>query len=107
MKSQTDKLEAREREAAIRRMARVLRLMAHPGRLRILMHLGAAGAAPVHAITAVAGLTQAATSLHLARMREAGVVRAERRGKEVWYDVADRRCLGVLGCVGGGKGGAA
>jgi DNA-binding transcriptional ArsR family regulator len=88
----------------LERMAQVLRLLAHPRRLRILEILETVEAAPVHAVVGDLGLPQGATSQHLNQMRRAGLIEAERRGKEVWYRIADRRCISILDCIRG-KGG--
>ncbi len=85
------------------RMAQVLRLLAHPDRLRIIEILEA-GAAPVHDVVDALGLPQAATSQHLNQMKRVGLVAAERRGKEVWYAIADPRSISILNCIRG-KGG--
>ena len=85
------------------RMAQVLRLLAHPDRLRIIENLEA-GAAPVHDVVDALGLPQAATSQHLNQMKRVGLVAAERRGKEVWYAIADPRSISILNCIRG-KGG--
>lgn len=81
------------------RVARLLKLLAHPHRLKIVEALEQIGAAPVFVLMDKLGLPQAATSQHLNLMRSAGLVEAHRRGREVWYDIADRRCLGVLNCI--------
>jgi len=79
----------------------MLRLLAHPHRLKIVETLERAGAAPVHELTARLRLPQAAVSGHLARMRAAGLVAAERRGREMRYRVADGRSVSVLNCIRG------
>ena len=38
-------------------------------------------------------------SHHLARMRLAGIVAAERRGKETWYRIADPHSVTILNCI--------
>lgn len=81
------------------RVGQVLRLLAHPQRLRIVEILGRRKGAPVHEITELLDLPQAATSQHLNQMRRMGVVSARRRGREVWYSIADRRCIRILECV--------
>lgn len=83
----------------LRQMADTLRLIAHPHRLRIIEMLEAAGTAPVHQITVRLGLPQAATSQHLNQMRRRSLLRSERRGKEVWYSIADPRSLTILNCI--------
>ncbi|MBN1268384.1 MAG: winged helix-turn-helix transcriptional regulator [Kiritimatiellae bacterium] len=86
------------------RMADVLRQLAHPQRLKIVEILNEAGEAPVHEIVERLGLPQAATSQHLGHLKGIGIVEAARRGKEVWYSIADRRSIKILNCIRG-KGG--
>jgi len=83
------------------RMAQVLKLLAHPQRLRIIEMLESVDNAPVHDIVNHLGLSQAATSQHLNQMRRVGLVEAERRGKEVWYGISDRRSISILNCIRG------
>lgn len=86
-------------EPFMARMAEALRVLAHAYRLRIIEHLDRAGAAPVHAIGRALGGTQGALSQHLARMRAANILRAKRRGKEVWYEIANPDSLTILNCL--------
>jgi len=81
------------------RMAHVLKLLAHPHRLKIIEVLESANEAPVHAIMERLALSQGATSQHLNQMRRANLIGAERRGKEVWYRITDRRALTILNCI--------
>ena len=85
--------------AALERMAHVLKLLAHPHRLRLIEILERTGGAPVHALVARLRLPQGATSQHLNQMRRVGLVVAERRGREVWYRIGDRRALTILNCI--------
>ena len=68
--------------------ADVLRALAHPRRLQI-MHRLADGPAEVGALAAELGMSQPNVSQHLAVMRAAGVVEAERMGREVRYRISD------------------
>ena len=86
-------------------MAQVLKLLAHPHRLKIIEILESTEKAPVHEITDRLELPQAATSQHLNQMRRVGLVESERHGKEVWYRIADKRSISILNCIRG-KGGA-
>ncbi len=83
----------------LERMADVLRLLAHPDRLRVIELLESCGSAPVFKIVESLRLPQAATSQHLNQMKRIGLIRGERRGKEVWYSIADPRALTILGCI--------
>ena len=86
------------------RMAQILKLLAHPQRLKIIDLLETSGEAPVHDLMARLKLPQAATSTHLTLMRRVGLVESERRGKEVWYRLGDRRSLAILNCMRAKKG---
>ena len=90
--------------ADLARMAKVLKLLAHPYRLKIVDVLESEAAAPVHELVDRLGLPQAAVSGHLKKMLRAGLVAAERRGKEVWYSIGDRRSLTILNCMRANKG---
>ncbi|MDD2241408.1 MAG: metalloregulator ArsR/SmtB family transcription factor [Kiritimatiellae bacterium] len=90
--------------AELGRMAQVLKLLAHPQRLKIIDLLETSGESPVHDLMARLGLPQSATSSHLTLMRRVGLVESERRGKEVWYRLGDRRSLAILNCMRAKKG---
>lgn len=83
----------------LERMAGVLRVLAHPHRLRMIEILQREGTAPVHLVMTRLGLPQATISQHLNQMRRAGLVRAARRGKEVWYSIAEPSSLTILDCI--------
>jgi ArsR family transcriptional regulator len=68
--------------------AEVLRALAHPRRLQI-MHRLADGPVEVGTLAAELGMSQPNASQHLAVMRAAGVVEAERIGREVRYRISD------------------
>ena len=87
-------------------MAKVLKLLAHPYRLKIIDLLESEESAPVHALVDRLDLPQAAVSSHLKKMLRVGLVASERRGKEVWYSVGDRRSLTILNCMRTKKGAA-
>lgn len=82
----------------LERMAQVLRLLAHPHRLKIV-ELLERKPAPVHSLVTALDLPQGTVSQHLNQMRRLGLVTAERRSKEVWYKIADPRALTILGCI--------
>lgn len=90
---------------AIGKAAEMLRTMAHPMRLRIVDALNTAGELPVCEIANYLGIAQSATSQHLNQLRLMGLIQSERRGKEVWYSIADRRPIALLNCIckGGNK----
>ena len=92
--------------ADLARMAKVLKLLAHPYRLKIVDILETEDAVPVHALMERLDLPQAVVSNHLQKMLRAGLVARQRRGKECWYSVGDRRSLTILNCMRAKKGAA-
>lgn len=65
---------------------RVFQALADPSRLAIFESL-ARGEAPVKELTARLSITQPAVSQHLRKLEAAGLVRARREGRHVYYRV--------------------
>lgn len=80
--------------------AEVLRALAHPRRLQI-MHRLAEGPVEVSTLAAELGISQPNASQHLAVMRTAGVVDAERVGREVRYRISDPDVIVACGLMRG------
>ena len=76
-------------------LAGVFHLMGDPSRLSILMVV-LGGPRPVGEIAAVTGLSASLVSHHLRLLRGGRLVRAERRGKQVFYTVDDAHIRSVL-----------
>ncbi|MHB8346026.1 MAG: ArsR/SmtB family transcription factor [Acidiferrobacterales bacterium] len=72
-----------------------LKVLGEPNRLRILCGLGLE-CRPVTDIINATGLEQTNVSFHLRVLREAGFVRAERRGAFIYYCLADPELLRIL-----------
>ncbi|MHB1678359.1 MAG: ArsR/SmtB family transcription factor [Sulfuriferula sp.] len=72
-----------------------LKVLGEPNRLRILCDLGLE-CRPVTDIINATGLGQTNVSFHLRILREAGFVRAERRGAFIYYCLADTDLLHIL-----------
>lgn len=83
----------------LERMAGALKVLAHPCRLKLVEILQREKEVPVHIIMTRLRLPQATISQHLNQMRRAGLVSASRRGKEVWYSIADPSALTILDCI--------
>lgn len=79
----------------LERLGGVLKLLAEPSRLRILLDLGLE-CRPVSAIIAGTGLSQTNVSFHLRVLREAGLVKGERQGPFVFYCLPDPQLLGYI-----------
>ncbi len=88
----------------LERMAEILKLLAHAHRLKIVEVLERDGELPVFELVNKLALPQAVTSQHLNAMKRVGLLQADRRGKEVWYSIADPRALTILDCIRKKKG---
>ena len=76
-------------------LARIFKILAEPNRLKIVTCMGL-DCSPVSAIIASTGLSQTNVSFHLRVLREAGIVKAERRGGYVFYCLYDFQLLELL-----------
>lgn len=79
----------------VERLSGLFKLLAEPSRLRILCDLGLE-CRPVSSIVESTGLTQTNVSFHLRLLREAGLVRPERRGAFIYYCLPDQGLLFLL-----------
>lgn len=70
-------------------LAARFKLLSDPGRIRIVYGLLEAGDMRVGEIAAMVGASESATSHQLRQLRLAGLVRADRVGREVHYRIAD------------------
>ena len=75
-----------------------LKCVAHPHRLRIIEIL-LNGEYTVDTIARLCALTQPATSGHLRLMEGKGLLQSERRGRTVYYSVAEPQLTGIVDCV--------
>jgi DNA-binding transcriptional ArsR family regulator len=80
--------------------AEVLKTLASPRRLEIL-HVVARGPIEVGHLAQAIGATQPNVSQHLAVLRAAGIVEAERDGREVRYRLADPDVMTACGIMRG------
>ncbi len=87
----------------IERVADMLKVMAHPHRIRIVEALEQERSLPVFEVMTRLDLPQAVTSQHLNAMKRVGLLSAKRRGKEVWYAINDPRALTILECIRRGE----
>ena len=79
----------------VKQLSQLFKLLAEPNRLKILCGLGLE-CRPVSDIIADTGLSQTNVSFHLRALREAGLVRPERRGSFIYYCLPDATLLPLL-----------
>ena len=78
-----------------------LKALAHPLRLQIVRGLLVGGCHNVRCMEAGTGQSQSTISQHLMRLKAAGIVKCERVGNEVFYDVADPNAAAVVAALFG------
>lgn len=78
--------------------SRVLRVLAHPHRLK-LVELMLDGPVPVGELADAAGLVPAAASQHLNHMRAHGIVDCQREGRLVYYEVINPNAANLIDCL--------
>ena len=91
-------LEAGSAKALKKRAATAVRLMkvlASEPRLMLLCRLGE-GEASAGELTEYVGLAQSATSQHLAKLRDLGLVTTRREAQTIYYRLADMAVLKVI-----------
>lgn len=84
--------------ASAERAAGFLKSLSHPVRLVILCRL-AEGSARVYELEDLLGIPQAAVSKQLTRLRDEGLVRSQRDGRSIIYELADKRTLDIVKAV--------
>ena len=78
--------------------ARIIKALAHPSRLFMVEEL-ARGKRCVCELTEMVGADISTVSKHLSLLKSAGIVRDEKRGNQVWYELRCPCVLGFFDCV--------
>ena len=75
-----------------------LRTLAHPHRLR-MVEMTLDREAPVGELAEACGIEPAQASGHLRLMKDRGLMRARREGRNIYYTVAEPGLRGILDCI--------
>ena len=73
--------------------------IAHPLRLRILEFIDVNGASSVSAITKAVGEEQVIVSQSLKKLRDANLVKTERRGLFIYYNIREEYPASIFVCI--------
>ena len=82
----------------LRENAEIFKALAHPSRLLIIEAL-AKGKHCVNELTDLIGADMSTVSRHLAQLRNVGLIRDEKRGLQVFYELRCHCVLKFLDCV--------
>jgi len=80
--------------------AMCLRTLAHPLRLRMVQLL-IRGEHTVGALAEACAIPSHMASEHLMKMKDRGLLQSERRGREVYYQIAEPHLASIMDCVEG------
>ncbi len=83
----------------INKAASVLKVISHPTRLEILMHLEAKKTLTVSQLCTRLDVEQSLVSHHLAAMRRRGVLKSTRDGINISYEILDPIVLDIINQV--------
>ena len=83
---------------ALEEAAECLKTLAHPHRLRmaqLMLH----GEYTVGELAEACDIPSHMASEHLGLMRDRGLLRSERRGRKIYYRVAEEGMSSIMGCI--------
>lgn len=83
----------------MKKAAKGISYIAHPLRLRILEYLDINGASSVSAVTKALGEEQVIISQSLKKLREANLVKTERRGLFIYYNIYEEYPASIFVCI--------
>jgi len=86
--------------ASLTEAAECLRTLAHPHRLRMVQML-LAGEYTVGELAEACNIPSHMASEHLGRMKDRGLLTAERRGRRTYYKIAESGLKGIMDCIEG------
>ena len=78
--------------------ATCLRTLAHPHRLRMVQML-LRGEYAVGELADACGIPSHMASEHLGKMRDRGLLESERRGRQMFYSIAEPHLQSIMDCV--------
>jgi DNA-binding transcriptional ArsR family regulator len=83
---------------SLQEVAVVLKVLAHPHRLRIVEIL-LSESVSVRKLASMLKLSPPVVSQHLGQMRSHGIVRPRREGRHVYYEVMSRSAANLIQCI--------
>lgn len=89
---------AKRSKAQLREHAEIFKALAHPSRIMIIEAL-AQGKHCVNELTEMVGSDMSTVSRHLAQLRNVGLIRDDKVGLQVFYELRCKCVLKFLDCV--------
>ncbi|MDA7716269.1 metalloregulator ArsR/SmtB family transcription factor [Flavobacteriaceae bacterium] len=87
----------------LQQVAKILKTISHPVKLEILEVLESNEPLDVGSICDKIGINCEISMMshHLSKMKDNGVLVSEKKGKQVFYKIADRQLLSIFDCMEG------
>ncbi len=76
--------------------AEVLKILAHPVRIKILKELITRGACSVNQIVDILGIPQSTVSQHLSKMKSQKLIMSDRKGLEIYYSSQNKTINSIV-----------
>lgn len=98
MKSQKSRIDSEE---FVTKIAKILKVIAHPVRLQVLAALRQSQQLNVSQLSDMVALEveQSLLSHHLIKMRDNGVLQCRKEGMYVYYSIVDPKIFNILDCM--------
>jgi ArsR family transcriptional regulator, zinc-responsive transcriptional repressor len=84
--------------AGMTEAAECLRTLSHPHRLRMVQML-LEGERPVAEVAEACKIQSHMASEHLIKMRDRGLLKSERRGRQIFYSIAEPHLRSIMDCI--------
>ncbi|UZR95993.1 ArsR/SmtB family transcription factor [Chondrinema litorale] len=83
----------------LNKVAEILKTIAHPVRISILEALEKDHQLSVTALKEHTNIEQSLLSHHLIKMKDKGILKSHREGKNIYYKLADNHILRIFECM--------
>ena len=83
----------------LKRVARLMKTVGHPSRLKIIELLIERKTLPVREIYEAVDISQSNASQHLKSLEDVGVLTSNREGKNIYYEIKNKTIIKLLDCV--------
>jgi len=92
-------LQLRTDPEKLKRVARLMKTVGHPSRLKIIELLIERKTLPVRDIYEAVDISQSNASQHLKALEDIGVLSSSRDGKNIYYEIKNQTIIKLLDCV--------
>jgi len=83
----------------LKRVAKLMKTVGHPSRLKIIELLIEKQTLPVREIYEAVDISQSNASQHLQALEDVGVLSSTRDGKNIYYEIRNHTIVKLLDCV--------